>query len=129
MRESSDHLEYKCRFADTRISTDKDHGAWYEAPAQGAVKLDDARFKTPLKRGEATSWGEVDGYISKKLDQLSSDNKKVVLLPIYGVEEDDIAISIYEQAMPDYEIRGILSDYIIELCGAVHCTTITRPLI
>lgn len=56
-------------------------------------------------------------------------NKKVVLLPIYGVEEDAIAISIYEQAMPDYEIRGILSDYIIELCGAVHCTTITRPLI
>ncbi len=41
---------------------------------------DDARFKTPLKRGEKTSWDEIDAYISKKLDQLSNDNKKVVLL-------------------------------------------------
>ena len=41
---------------------------------------DDARFKTPLKRGEATSWEEVDSYISKKLAQLNGENKKVVLL-------------------------------------------------
>ncbi len=41
---------------------------------------DDARFKTPLKRGEATNWEEVDSYISKKLAQLSHENKKVVLL-------------------------------------------------
>jgi molybdopterin-containing oxidoreductase family iron-sulfur binding subunit len=41
---------------------------------------DDARFKTPLKRGKAASWKEVDDYISKKLTQLNGDNKKVVLL-------------------------------------------------
>ncbi len=41
---------------------------------------DDARFKTPLKRGEATNWEEVDSYISKKLAQLNGENKKVVLL-------------------------------------------------
>ncbi len=41
---------------------------------------DDARFKTPLKRGEATTWSEVDAYISKKLAQLNGENKKVVLL-------------------------------------------------
>jgi molybdopterin-containing oxidoreductase family iron-sulfur binding subunit len=41
---------------------------------------DDARFKTPLKRGEATNWEEIDSYISKKLAQLNTDNKKVVLL-------------------------------------------------
>ncbi len=41
---------------------------------------DDARFKTPLKRGEATTWNEVDDYIGKKLAQLSRDGKKVVLL-------------------------------------------------
>ncbi len=41
---------------------------------------DDARFKTPLKRGEATTWEEVDDYIGKKLAQLNQDNKKVVLL-------------------------------------------------
>ena len=41
---------------------------------------DDARFKTPLKRGEEVSWEEADEYISKKLNQLKDDNKKVVLL-------------------------------------------------
>lgn len=41
---------------------------------------DDARFKTPLKRGEATTWSEVDDYIPKKLAQLKADNKTVVLL-------------------------------------------------
>ncbi|TNF41827.1 MAG: molybdopterin oxidoreductase, partial [Bacteroidetes bacterium] len=41
---------------------------------------DDARFKTPLKRGESTNWEEVDGYITNKLSQLKRENKKVVLL-------------------------------------------------
>lgn len=41
---------------------------------------DDARFKTPMKRGEATTWEEVDGYISNKISQLKRDNKKLVLL-------------------------------------------------
>ncbi|HPF51123.1 MAG TPA: TAT-variant-translocated molybdopterin oxidoreductase [Draconibacterium sp.] len=41
---------------------------------------DDARFKTPLKRGEATSWDEIDSYVTQKLNQLKQDNKKVVLL-------------------------------------------------
>ena len=41
---------------------------------------DDARFKTPLKRGEVTTWQEIDDYIPKKLAQLSRENKKVVLL-------------------------------------------------
>lgn len=41
---------------------------------------DDARFKTPIKRGEATTWEEVDGYITNKISQLKRDNKKLVLL-------------------------------------------------
>ena len=41
---------------------------------------DDARFKTPLKRGSETTWEETDSYISKKLQTLKSENKKVVLL-------------------------------------------------
>ncbi len=41
---------------------------------------DDARFKTPLKRGEPTTWDEIDSYISQKLSQLNNENKKVVLL-------------------------------------------------
>ena len=41
---------------------------------------DDARFKTPIKRGEATNWDEVDNYIKNKVGQLKRDNKKLVLL-------------------------------------------------
>ena len=41
---------------------------------------DDARFKTPMKRGEPTTWSEVDDYIGNKLGQLKRDNKKLVLL-------------------------------------------------
>lgn len=41
---------------------------------------DDARFKTPMKRGEATTWDDVDAYLVQKLEQLSNDNKRVVLL-------------------------------------------------
>ena len=41
---------------------------------------DDARFKSPMKRGEPTTWEEVDDYIKNKLGQLKRDNKKLVLL-------------------------------------------------
>lgn len=41
---------------------------------------DDARFKTPTKRGSAVSWNEADDYIIKKIDQLKAENKKLVLL-------------------------------------------------
>jgi molybdopterin-containing oxidoreductase family iron-sulfur binding subunit len=41
---------------------------------------DDARFKTPIKRGEATTWNEVDDYMKNKVGQLKRDNKKLVLL-------------------------------------------------
>lgn len=41
---------------------------------------DDARFKTPLKRGVAVTRDEAETYIGKKMNQLKGENKKVVLL-------------------------------------------------
>ena len=41
---------------------------------------DDARFKTPLKNGEAVTWERADEEIIQKLNQLKNENKKVVLL-------------------------------------------------
>ncbi|HRX12137.1 MAG TPA: TAT-variant-translocated molybdopterin oxidoreductase, partial [Draconibacterium sp.] len=41
---------------------------------------DDFRFKTPIKRGEPTTWEEVDGYIENKIGQLKRDSRKLVLL-------------------------------------------------
>ncbi len=40
-----------------------------------------------------------------------------------------MAVEIYENAMPDYEIIGINSNLVINYLGAIHCTTMTRPLI
>jgi len=56
-------------------------------------------------------------------------DKKVVLVSEYGAPEDTEVISIYQNAMPDYEIRAINSNSIIKFYGAIHCTTMTRPVI
>ena len=60
---------------------------------------------------------------------INNGEEKVVLLPLYNIPEDQIAISIYEENMPDYQIRGINCTTIIKSLGAIHCTTITVPLI
>ena len=60
---------------------------------------------------------------------ITGTNKKIVLVPQYGAVEDSIAIEIYEQVMPDYEIIGIFSNLVIDYFGSIHCTTMTRPLI
>ncbi len=41
---------------------------------------DDARFKSPMKKGVPTTWEEADEYIYKKINQLKGENKKIVLL-------------------------------------------------
>ena len=58
---------------------------------------------------------------------INGTNKKIVLVPQYGTVEDSTAISIYEQAMPEYEIIGINCNLVIDYWGAIHCTTMTRP--
>jgi len=58
---------------------------------------------------------------------INGTNKKIVLVPQYNTVEDSIAIEIYENAMPDYDIIGIDSNLVINYLGAIHCTTMTRP--
>ena len=60
---------------------------------------------------------------------INGTHKKVVLVPQYNVPEDSIAISIYQQEMQDYEIRGIDCRIIIPCQVAIHCSTFTRPLL
>ena len=55
-------------------------------------------------------------------------NKKV-LVPIYGdslASLDTVALNIYKELMPDYEVIGIMSADIIKSWGAVHCITKTH---
>jgi agmatine/peptidylarginine deiminase len=46
-----------------------------------------------------------------------------VLVPIYGADTDSAALAVYEGLMPDHEIIGIDSEFIIAYAGAVHCVT------
>ncbi len=47
----------------------------------------------------------------------------VVLVPTYGSYLDSEALSIYEEAMPGYEIVGINMNNVISASGAIHCVT------
>jgi len=51
-----------------------------------------------------------------------------VLVPTFGLPEDDVALRTYEQAMPDHEIIPIDSRVGINGGGAVHCMTKEVPL-
>ena len=51
-------------------------------------------------------------------------NKKI-LVPIYGAPEDEEALSIYRETLPDYEVIGI--DYTPYLAGAINCQTVELP--
>ncbi|MFH1038946.1 MAG: agmatine deiminase family protein [PVC group bacterium] len=51
-------------------------------------------------------------------------NKKM-LVPIYGAPEDDEALRIYRETLPDYEVVGI--DYTPYLAGAINCQTVELP--
>lgn len=65
---------------------------------------DDARLKTPLKRGSATTWDEAEDYICKKLEQLNSENKKVVLLSSTIISPSTKkVIGIFREKYPNVE--------------------------
>ena len=46
-----------------------------------------------------------------------------VLVPIYGIPLDDIALKMYKDAMPGYTIYGFDAEAIIPYFGAIHCVT------
>jgi agmatine deiminase len=51
-----------------------------------------------------------------------------VLVPVYGVREDEQALRVYETAMPDHDIIPIDSSEGINGGGAVHCMTREIPV-
>ena len=65
---------------------------------------DDARLKSPLKRGAATTWEEAEDYVGKKLEQLKSENKKVVLLSSTIISPSTKkVIGIFREKYPNVE--------------------------
>ncbi|MDH4210000.1 MAG: agmatine deiminase family protein [candidate division WOR-3 bacterium] len=59
------------------------------------------------------------------LNSLFVNNK--VLVPLYNLAEDDTALFVYQQALPDHEIIGIDCAAMSGSGGAIHCITITAP--
>lgn len=50
-----------------------------------------------------------------------------VLLPIYNLPEDDEAINVMQQAMPDFEIIPIDCSLLVRQYGSLHCITMQIP--
>ncbi|MFN0156603.1 MAG: agmatine deiminase family protein [Bacteroidota bacterium] len=48
---------------------------------------------------------------------------KTVLVPIYSLPQDQLALDIYADAMPGYTILGFDCNSIIPQLGAIHCIT------
>ncbi len=53
----------------------------------------------------------------------SSFINKTVILPVYGISEDSIALSIYKESLPGYTIVPINCAGMIGALGALHCIT------
>lgn len=54
---------------------------------------------------------------------------KQVLVPVFGIKQDEEALRIYEDTMPDYTIVPIDSAVGINGGGAVHCMTKEVPML
>lgn len=50
-----------------------------------------------------------------------------VLVPVYGVQQDDAALKILQQCFPEKEIIGINCRVLIEQHGSLHCVTMQYP--
>jgi len=59
------------------------------------------------------------------LNSLIVNNK--VLVPLWNKAEDDTALIIYQQALPDHQIVGIDCSGMSGSGGAIHCITIQAP--
>ena len=50
-----------------------------------------------------------------------------VLVPVYGVPEDEAALNAIQGAHPDYEVVGINCLALVKQHGSLHCITMNYP--
>jgi agmatine deiminase len=53
---------------------------------------------------------------------------RAVLVPVFGVAADALALEILDALFPDRDVVGIPSRYLVRGLGAVHCLTQQEPL-
>ena len=79
------------------------------------------RIPSPPEPG----WG--GGFPDEGGDYMTYTNSvfvnNTILVPTYYDEYDAIALDIYEEAMPGYNVVGINCNQIIPASGAIHCIT------
>ncbi len=46
---------------------------------------------------------------------------KTILVPTYGVDEDEMALEVYKTNFPGYKVEGIDCYSLIDFYGAIHC--------
>jgi len=52
---------------------------------------------------------------------------EVVLLPLYGLPQDESACEILQHAFPNREIIGIPCEALVQQHGSLHCVTMQYP--
>ncbi|HCX99583.1 MAG TPA: hypothetical protein DG754_05530, partial [Bacteroidales bacterium] len=66
-------------------------------------------------------------YPSNYSDYLTYTNATIlnglILVPIYGLPQDNEALEVYREAMPGYKVVGINMRNVIPASGAIHCIT------
>ena len=68
-----------------------------------------------------------DGFFTKKRDWGAYLNfikiKDILIVPIYGIDNDDVALQQINKFYSGYKVETINLSEIIELGGALHCIT------
>lgn len=93
--------------------------------AAAEQKLD---YGTLLPRYDETNTDErFDPRAVWRTHTNSSIADQLVLVPIFGKGTDTVALQIYQDAMPGYNIVGIDSEAIMPSGGAMHCVMMQVP--
>ena len=68
-----------------------------------------------------------EGFFTKKRDWGAYLNfikiKDILIVPIYGIDDDDVALQQIKKFYSGYKVETINLSEIIELGGALHCIT------
>ncbi|MFH1347189.1 MAG: agmatine deiminase family protein [Candidatus Margulisiibacteriota bacterium] len=122
------HVDIYVKFADPQTvfvaSAPKD-SLWYESVEKMAKTIADSKSlagkKYKVVRLPVPS-NQILGKDSKDWSYINSltVNKKVIV-PLYGAPEDQQALKIYKETLPDHEVVGV--DFHPYFFGAIHCQT------
>lgn len=102
-------------------------GPQIEANLQYILANYNSKFGTPYKVIRIPMPPDNGAYPNTTGDYFTYTNSsfinKTLIVPVYNIPEDTIALNIYKQALPGYTVVGINSTASIGALGALHCIT------